>query len=156
MNSNTTIQLSDEFESAISEILPDLYQLLQLYQVSGTFELRLVAPDQSPTIAENHIPPVCVSHWDWQCRCYKCNFLPQDQEPSVASKLGIDSEKLQQFCTDLGSKLSASPRLNQLSSMRADQQSFEVHFPIDPATVNFEQTVVCRWVSNDTLQCSNS
>ena len=141
MDANTTTQLSNEFESALSEILPDLYQLLQSYQISTTLEIVLF--DLCDLADESHLRGIsCVCGKQYQNPC-KCTDPPG---------LEMDLETAQQFCTDIDSTLSMIlPRLGQ-SAQQVDE-SFEVHFLIDSAPANSSQ-LSCRFVDG-VLLCSD-
>jgi hypothetical protein len=140
MNSST-VEIVHKIESTLSEILPDLYQLLQSYQMSSTLEIHLF------DLADNVILGSCwcVDRLQNPCRCNR----------SLSSDLpGLDTEKTQQFCADFDSILSTIlPRLSQAAQQT--DESFEVHFLFDPATVNSAQPVVFQGISDGILKCSN-
>jgi hypothetical protein len=138
MNSVMTNQLSHDFESAYSEILPDLYQLLQHYQVSISSAITIhscVWCNGSTYCYPNMPPPPC----------------PRPRPFDGPEELGLDIEKTQQFYTDVDSKFSTiSPRLNQ--AVQQMDESFEIHFLIDPAT-DSNSHAICRFVDG-ILICS--
>jgi hypothetical protein len=148
MDSSRANQISTEFKSALSEILPDLYQVIKHYQVSGVLKTRL------------HLPISAGCYWVWDgtawhriCTHPSMQFVPELLSFGATSE--PEDDLVQQFCTDFASKLfeQVAP-LTQ--SVQQTDESFEVHFSIDPATVNFDQPVVCRWISDDILKCSTS
>jgi hypothetical protein len=144
MDSNKAQQLSDEIESTLSEILPDLYQSLQAYPVSSTLEIHLF------NLADDTVSSAgsCVCNGVIQKPC-NCGVT---SDPSLP---GLDSEKAQQLCADVDLKLSTIlPRLSR--SAQQSDESFKLHFLIDPATVDPVQSVACQWINCDILQCSNS
>ena len=151
MDTNTATQLSHEFESALSEILPDLYQLLQQYQVSSSLEIVL----------NNPISPLLC--------CIRCNGrsycgnppVPPPECQSVPSCLeltdkidppGAEPEETQQFSKDLASMLSTIlPRISEF--IQQMDESFDVRFLIDPTTVNDSQ-MSCRFINGE-IVCSD-
>lgn len=142
MDCNKAHQLSNEIESAFSEILPDFYQLLQDYKVSCILEIRLFNLDDDSLFSAGS----CFCNGVTQKPC-KCGPLTSDRPA-----LGLDSEKGQQFREEVDSKLrTILPRLRQ--SAEQIDQSFEVHFLIHPATVNPEQPVACHWINDKILKC---
>ncbi len=153
MDSNIANQLSNEFESALSEILPGLYQSLQQHQVSSPLEI-----DLEPGLLEVVNMTTCVC-----CivnGAMKCGPMYQPPAPGAnEDTLGLGIEQAQQLCKDVASKLHAVlPGLSQ--SIKQTGGSFEVHFFIDPAKANDRQPVVCQWVGGapqgNILQCSSS
>jgi hypothetical protein len=127
MNTANATQLSNEFQSALSEILPGLYQLCQNYRITKSINIDLKSPnpDDFPTFR-------CI-------RCIDFNGSPYYVcGPNPACLLGADDnsglelppEKVEQFCTDLASKLSTiGARLSQ--SQPIDAQ-FAVQILIHP------------------------
>ncbi|NJL65206.1 MAG: hypothetical protein HC903_29735 [Methylacidiphilales bacterium] len=93
MDSQIATQVSSEFESALSVIMPDLAQLLQQYQVSGVLKAELT-PAFNGCTYPNGIP--------------SCTALPSGIE-FVYQLIGFgeeqDTEIVQKFWTDIASKL---------------------------------------------------
>lgn len=154
MDSDKANQLSDEIKSALSEVLPDLKQLLQQYQVASPLEINL---GLNSLLSMATSCPCCLVNG-----ILKCNsaYSPHRLQTADEDTLGLDPEKVKQLSTDVGSKLSTVlPHLGQ-SMKQGDQFPLEVHFRIDPATVDSGQPMVCQWVTDkpqgDILQCSNS
>ncbi|WP_446880373.1 hypothetical protein [Phormidesmis sp. 146-33] len=144
MNSVTVNEVSYEFESALSEILPDLYQLLQHYQVSSPLEIHLFGLADDSVSSDRSC--FCDGFIQKPCRC----GITSDPLP-----IGLDSEKAQQLLEDVDSKLSTIlPCLSQ-SAQQIDK-SFEVHFLIEPAKANSGQLVACQWICDNILKCSDS
>lgn len=153
MDSDKAKQVSHEIESVLSEILPDLAQLLQHYQVSRALEIDLV---DLPNTPDSLKAATCCFH-NGLLRC-ACTYAYGAFKPGDAPELGLNPEQAQQLCRDVASKLSTIlPRLSQ--SAQQTDEIFEVHFLIDPATANPGQPVVCKWDSDTSrgniLQCSN-
>ncbi|MBD1847054.1 hypothetical protein H6F89_27330 [Cyanobacteria bacterium FACHB-63] len=166
MNSDQAQQLSSAIRSALSEILPDLLNILQHYQITEGLELRLVNMDQLLTDISQMPSVTCPSensilctYWDRTCPCWRpriCNQSTIGSDDPLG--LGLDPEKTQQFCEDVASKLNLiMPPLGQ--SIPPSDESYEVHFLLDPDTVISQQPVVCEWSSDTSqeniLQCSN-
>ena len=150
MDSVKAQQLSSEFESALSKVLPDLAQLLQKNQVSKTLEIDLGSDFLN---VANTATCTC---------CYikgvlKCGSMYSPPAPMSAGEdtLGMTPDQSLMFCKDVELKLSTVlPALSQF--VKPVNEFFEIHFLIDPATVNPGQSVVCQWGSDSILQCSNS
>lgn len=154
MNPDKATQVSNVIKSALSEILPDLLNLLQHYEIKG-LELRLIDMGQltdisriTPAISSNEIPILCT-YWDPRCPCWKfCNPLV----------IGLDPEKTEQFCNDFAAKLNQimPPSGQPIPSL---DENYEVHLLLDPATAIPQQPMVCEWDSDTSqgniLQCSN-
>ncbi|GEM_PF-6061906 len=152
MDSDMAQQLSDEFASALSKILPDLTQLLQSNQILTTLEI-----DLEPFLLQMLSQATCTC-------CFvngvmKCgpNYTPL--APGVTNNTGgLDPQRAQQLCDNVASNLfTVLPGLSQ--SVKQAGGSFEVHFFIDPTKADDEQPVVCTWVSDaqgSILQCSSS
>lgn len=149
MNSDTMNQLSYEFESALSDILPDLYQLLHHYQLSSPLEivlnnldldiLRCIRCNGIPYCSDSSSPPVCPS-------------LSRLEPTNTVDIPESAPEETPQFSTDLASILSTIlPRLRE--SVQQMDEHFEVHFRIDPAAADRSHSS-CEFV-NGTLLCSN-
>jgi hypothetical protein len=146
MDSDKANQLSNEFASMLSEVLPDLRQLLQSYQISETFEIDLF----DLGTASRSIKGSCLCNGIFQnpCRCSRSVDI---------SEAEFDSEEARQFCAEVDAKLSAIlPRLRQ-SAEQLDG-SFDVHFLIDPAPTSEGKPMVCQWIDDPSegliLQCS--
>lgn len=152
MNSDTVNQVSYEFESALSDILPDLYQLLQHYQVSSPLEIVLNNLDPELGI-------LCCVRCNGLRYCGNPPLLPPWCPPASCLNLtdiddipGSEPEETQQFSTDLASILSTVlPRLSE--SIQQMDERFEVRFCIDPAIANSSH-VSCRFVDG-ILLCSD-
>lgn len=151
MNSDNANQLSDEFEAALSEILPDLVQLLQRYQVSSTLEI-----DLEPQFLNTGTMTSCTCCWVDRTR-YRCGLPGYNKIQQGA--LGLDPAKAEQLSKDIQSKLSTVVQ-GLSSSVEPTNNSFAVHFVVNPAITNSEQSVICQWDNNSSqggiLQCSNS
>ena len=149
MDTNTATQLSNEFESALSKTLPDLYELLQLHQVSETIHIVLdsLNPDSLPIFQciRCTYPNNCVTHPCGSNPTCAPTCDPLGTDGISGSELSPD--KVQQFCTDLASTLSTIfPRLSE--SVRQTDESFKAHILIEPAAVS------CKLVDG-VLLCSN-
>ncbi|BAY96224.1 hypothetical protein NIES37_01530 [Tolypothrix tenuis PCC 7101] len=131
------------FAEAISQILPDLAQLFQQYQVSGVLKTKLL-PETSRG----------CTYIDGRAICTKGFRLELMRESvSFGETSTRDTETEQKFWTDIESKfLEMVDLLSQ--SIQEMSESFEVQFSIETATVNIEQPVVCQWDSNKILHCS--
>jgi hypothetical protein len=153
MNVNTVNQLSYQVKSLLSEILPDIDQLLQQYKVLETLRIHLVDLDQPENALT--LSAFYIRNGFWQFPCNRAKLL--NEVPQYDDTLGLDPERARQFSTDLASKLSTVfPRLSQFAQQA--NESFEVHLSINPATVNPEQSMVCEWVNDpyqsNIFQCS--
>ncbi len=124
MDSDTADQLSNKFESALSEILPDLTQLLQQYQVSEvlTIELKILMGCH-PTPNGGH---VC----NWQPV-----IEPTPEVPGFGEIGEPDPETAQQFWIDIASKMFATMTLLSQSIQQA-KEKFKAHIIIDPAAMD--------------------
>jgi hypothetical protein len=103
MDSNIDNPLSDELESALSEILPSLYQLCQNYRITKSINIDLNSPnldDFSPLGCIRCIDPTGRPYY--VCGANPSCLLGADDN----SGLELPPEKVEQFCTDLASKLS--------------------------------------------------
>jgi hypothetical protein len=146
MNVENATQLSNEFQSALSKILPDLYQLLQKYQVTETLEIELESDFFN--IGNAAIYTCCLV--DGKLRCGSAYQAPGVHEPA----LGLDKETAEKFCQEISLKLRAV-----LPSIKQANAGFGMQLSIDPATANDEQSVVCKWDDQSPghiLQCSSS
>ena len=140
MVNSTVNQLIHEFESALSEILPNLHQLLQQYQILETLEIALFALAAKVSITGGG------------CMCGRIYQNPCQCRPFTPLGLGLDSETAQQFCTEVDSILfTILHRLSQ--AVQQMDESFEVHIFIDPATVS-NRHMFCRFVDG-VLVCSD-
>jgi hypothetical protein len=145
MNSEIANQVSHEIKSALFEIQPDLYQLLQFHQISSTLEIHLL--DVHAQVLDVHAQAVgscwCRGVLQRPCQC------AGGPDPEV---LGLNPVKTQQLCTDVDSKLSlVLPRLSQFAQQM--DESFEVHILIDPVTVS-NSHISCRFVDG-VLLCTD-
>lgn len=153
MDSDKANQLSDEIKSALSEILPDLNQLLQQYQVSSPLEINL---ELNSLLSMATSCPCCLVN-----KVLKCGlrYSPHLLNTADEDTLGLDPEKVKQLSTDVGLKLSTVLSHLSQSMKQGDQFPLEVHFRIDPAIVDSGQPMDCQWITNtpqgDILQCSN-
>jgi hypothetical protein len=145
MDTANATELSDEFQSAFSGILPDLYQLLQIYHVSSSLEIHLSNLVDYSTSSTGSC--FCNGVIQRPCKCDGITTIPPE--------LGLDDDKAQRLLTELDSQLSTIlPGLSQ-SAQQMDE-SFEIHFLIDPAAANSGQPVVCQWTCDNILKCSDS
>lgn len=148
MNSITANQVSHQVKSLLSEVVPDIEQLLQQYEVRETLRIHLVdlgQPENALTSSKTHILNGFL-----QYPCNRATLL--DEVPQYDGGLGLAPEKAQQFGTDLTPKLfTVFPRLSQLA--RQVDESFEIHLSINPAMMSSEQPLACEWV-NDPYQGS--
>lgn len=164
MDSDQAQQLSSAIESALSQILPDLVNLLQQYQVRG-LELYLVNMSQllmgtsqlPPAVNSSEIPILCT-YWDWTCPCWKFCRPGLTNSSNDPLGLGLDPEKTRQFCKDIASKLNQiMPPLGQ--SIPPSEESYEVHLLLAPDIVIPQHPLVCEWSSDTSqgniLECSN-
>jgi hypothetical protein len=144
MNSVTVNEISHELESVLSDILPDLYQLLQHYQVSSPLEIVLSNLDSD------------LLSWG----CIRCSNKAYCGNPPPTSCLKstdtVDNLELEpdetEFSTDLAAILSTIlPRLRE--SIEQIDKHFEVHLYLDPATAN-RNPLSCRLVDGIVL-CSD-
>jgi hypothetical protein len=155
MDSSVAAQLSQEFESALSEILPDLHQVLQRYKVQRVLGISLEIP---VSLAVSSLG--CMLVWNaqlqkWEFRCnfsnvsYATNRVVADK-PSDDT-LGLDADQEKQFCNDIS--LILGKVLSRLAKpIEKSGESFEVQFLLDPATLKSAE-MVCKWDGN-ILQCS--
>jgi hypothetical protein len=158
MDSNTADQLSHEFESALSAIIPEIAQVAQQYQVSGAFKAKLKIVEtalagQSTGQSTGHctvingvrICSTSIEHIN------AIEILSETLTPE------LDSERAEQLWTEIASTLSSTVALLG-QSVQNTGKSFEVHFFIETATLNSEQPVVCQWDNDisevNILQCS--
>jgi hypothetical protein len=152
MDSDKATQVSSEFKSGLSEIMPELVQLLQNNQVSRTLEIELELDFLN--MANQAACTCCLVNG-----IMKCGSMYQAY-PHKASEdtLGLDPEKVRQLCTDVESKLFTVLRRLSLSTKQT-YGIFKAQILIDPDTANPEQPIVCQWVSDtlksNILQCSN-
>lgn len=150
----TAKQMTNELESLLSEVLPDIEQLLQQYEVLETLEIHLVhLAEAEQTLAQTSL--ACyLRNGFMKCPCLNAK---EGEVPQYDELLGLSPEKAEQFSADVASKLSTIfPRLSQLAQQT--DEIFEVHLFINPATVNSEQLMVCQWISDpeqgNIFQCS--
>jgi hypothetical protein len=143
MDSQNAIQVSSEFESALSAILPEIAQLFQQHQASGVLKAEITPAFNGCTYPDGI--PSCTALPS------ELEFVPQlicFGEPSKQ-----ETEIVQEFWTDIASKLfELEILLNQ--SIKKMGDSFKVKFSIDVAKVDIQQSVVCQWDSNNILHCS--
>lgn len=138
MNSDTAQPLSDAIASLLSEIQPDLEQLLQRYPKPEILEIHI--EELLPTSAT--IPMACcLVNGILRCNCTTPSYSAM---LSPAKDIALELNKIM-------------PRLVQ--AIPQAHRSFEVHLRLDHATVT-PQPLVCQW-NNDTaqgvvLQCSNT
>jgi hypothetical protein len=157
-----TIVLSEDMDKAttlvaktISEILPDLAQLFQQYQVSGVLKAKLknevIPPPLFYTMLCRRINGVIICDSSSSPSSPLLEFVHESLSFGEISKQ--DTEIVEKFWTDIASKLFELETLLSQSIQKMGE-SFEVQFSIDTATVNVEQSVVCQWESNNILHCS--
>ncbi|NJR19175.1 MAG: hypothetical protein HC785_28025 [Calothrix sp. CSU_2_0] len=163
MDSQNATQVSSEFESALSAILPEIAQLFQQYQVSGVLKAKLknevIIPEipGMPRIPRPEIPPLVCKRINGIMICdlspspILLEFVPESLSFGEISKQ--DTEIVEKFWTDIASKLFEMETLLSQSIQKMGE-SFEVKFSIDTAKVNLEQSVVCQWDSNNILHYS--
>lgn len=145
MDNEQSKQICDEIESALPEILPDLGQLLQQYQLSEPLEIQLLNLNLSQQ--QTSIGPCCLVGTVIQC-------FPTYRPRVAEDTLGLKPEQAEQLCIDVESKLAAIlPRLSQ--SVQQTDEMFEVHFLIDPANTTAGQSATCK-VVDGVIRCSNS
>jgi hypothetical protein len=146
MDTENATQLSNEFQSALSEILPDLHQLLQEYKISETLKIDLESGFFN--IGNAAVCTCCLVNGGLRCGSAY-------QAPGVHElALGLDNETAESFCQDISLKLRAV-----VPSIKQADMGFGVHLSIDPFTVNNEQSVVCKWgdePQGHILHCSSS
>jgi hypothetical protein len=126
MDSDKSKQICNEIGSALSEILPALYQLLQDYQVSCPITIKQCVSCNGKL--------VCWPQQPQDPRCPPTTPLDDPSEPE------LDSEKMQQFYTSIASEMS---HLSQV--VQQTDESFEIHVLIDPATASNSYTT-CKFV----------
>jgi hypothetical protein len=146
-NATATSTIS-EFESKLSEMLPEIAQLFQQYQVSGVCKGQLKNEEHKVRIEECkkiNGKRICT-----QSSPIFLEFVSESLSFGEISKQ--DTEIVEKFWTDIASKLFEMETLLSQSIQKMGE-SFEVKFSIDTAKVNFEQPVVCQWESN-ILHCS--
>jgi hypothetical protein len=149
MNSEMTSQVSNEIESALSDILPDLVQVLKHYGVSEAVEIRLCGLEHFSTF---HSGERC----HWVCNNGVCNlecvwnpdgtFTNSSGENTLIS----NSEESQQFCADIESKL---PMAAVTQSVQQVAVVPEIYININPSLVN-NVHVSCKFVDG-VIICSN-
>lgn len=145
MDSEQSKQISNEIESVLPEVLPDLEQLLQHYQLSKPLKIELLSLDLSQQ--QTSIGPCCLVDGVVQCG-------PSYRPRITGDTLGLEPEQAEQFCTDVELKLAAIlPHLSQ--SVQQPDERFEVHFLIDPANTSEGQSVTCEFVDG-VIRCSSS
>ncbi len=147
MDSQNAKQVSSEFESALSAIMPDLAQLLRNYQVSEILEISVAGDGVSLASC-----PCCLRNNRLVCGYAYVYTQPEDAD----NTLGLTLAKARQLCEDVGSKLSElwaslSPSVQEFSS-----RDFYYSLLVDPATADTEQKTVCKWLKENSLQCSNT
>jgi hypothetical protein len=150
MDSDKVQQLRNECESILSALIPEIAQLIQQHQASGVLKTRHKIESGGCT----YNPPGGAS-----CTSVPCNLSDLPIMEFVCGLLSFgetsesDTEIAQQFWTDTASKLfELVTFLSQ--SIQQTGEIFEVHLVINAATVNPEQPVVCQWISDDILKCS--
>lgn len=146
MDSVKANQLTSEFESKLSALLPDIDGLIDQYQVSGVVKAKIGEVSSKGCRYINGVPS-CTSV---PPELY-VSFSPESLRFGVTS----DPEVVQQFWTDIASKL-YEPVIFLDQSIEQTGEMFEVRFYIDSSTINREQPVVCQWISDDILKCSNA
>lgn len=143
MDCEQSKQICDEIESALPEVLPDLEQLLQHYQLSKPLEIQLLNLSQQQT----SIGPCCLVYGVMQCGL---NYGPH----VTGDTLGLEPEQAEQLCRDVELKLTTIlPRLSQ--SVQQTDENFKVHFLIDPGNISGGQLGTCKLVDG-VIRCSNS
>jgi hypothetical protein len=152
MDSNKVQQLRNECESIISALIPEIAQLIQQHQASGILKTRYKI--ESGGCKLRPIPPGGID-----CTSVPCNLSNLPIMEFVCGLLSFgetsesDTEIAQQFWADIASKFfELITFLSQ--SIQQTGEIFEVHLVINAATVNPEQPVVCQWISDDILKCS--
>ena len=149
MNSEMTSQISNEIESFLSDVLPDLVQVFKHYDVSETVEIRLRGLEHFSTF---HSGERC----HWVCNNGVCNleciwnpdgaFTTSSGENTLIS----DPEESQQFCADIESKLPMTAIKQSLQQVAVVP---EIYININPNLVN-NVHVYCKFVDG-VIICSN-
>jgi hypothetical protein len=152
MDSDKVQQLRNECESIISALIPEIAQLIQQHQASGILKTKFKIAGGS--CRPRPIPPGGID-----CTSVPCDLsnIPIMEFVCGLLRFGETSESnteiAQQFWADIASK--SSELITFLSqSIQQTGEIFEVHLVINTATVNLEQPVVCQWISDDILKCS--
>jgi hypothetical protein len=151
MDSDKVQQLKNECESTISAVIPEIAQLIQQHQASGILKTRYKIESGGCTYNPSGAPicntSVPCNLSDLPIMEFICGLL------TFGETSESDTEIAQQFWTDIASKLfELVTFLSQ--SIQQTGEIFEVHLVINAATVNPEQPVVCQWISDDILKCS--
>ena len=153
MHPNTKNLLKEDIATALSEILPELAQVFQKYEVSSTVEIHLtdlsaldLAQEQ---MSVSNKATCCFHSGVMKCTCDH-EYASRPQVSDIGD-LNLSLDQAIQFSDDIGSKLTTIlPGLSQFSGQV--DQNFEVHFLLDPAIANSGQPVVCQCFDNS-LRC---
>jgi hypothetical protein len=151
MNSVMTSQISNEIESALSEVLPDLVQVLKNYGVSEAVEIRLrglahfstLDPGGRCTVVCSGSPLVChvVCFWDPENPFTNSN---------IENTIVPNPEETEQFCADIESKL---PMAAIKQSVLQSEEVPEIYINIDPAPLD-NVRLSCKFVDG-VIICSD-
>jgi hypothetical protein len=142
MDSQNATQVSSEFESALSAIMPDLAQLLQNYQLSEILQINVEGMSLAGCTC-------CVIDGGMVCTSsYRQRTTSEDT-------LGLTPEKAEQLSKDVESKLS-EVWASLSPSVQQPNESFELRLLVNPAIAYPKQTTVCKWLQDNVLQCSHS
>jgi hypothetical protein len=150
MDTQNATQVSSEFESALSAVMPVLAQLLQKYNVSISRTLEIELESSLSFISSGSFGCTCC-FINGVMRCgtgYRIS-LPQ-------GGVGLDAGKAEQLCQDVQSELSKALR-NLSEAAKETNGTFKAQIFINPALDSPGKPIVCQWVSQDNiLKCSNS
>jgi hypothetical protein len=146
MNSDAAKQLSDAIESALSIPIPEIDQLVQQYQLSEVLEIIIEPISRELRIKINRTPPV-EEFCTYPGGIPKCSMMPE--EPILGETLALDSEMVQEFCTNIASKV--FPAMTFLSQSGQEVgETFKVLLILNPATANNRQAMFCKYVNDST------
>lgn len=146
MNSDTAKQLSDAIESTLSIPVLEIDQLVHQYQISEVLEIIIEPISRELRINIKRVPPA-EAHCTYPGGIPKCSKMPE--ETILAETLALDSEMVQEFCTNIASKV--FPAMTFLSQSGQEVgETFKVLLILNPATANNRQTMFCKYVNDST------
>jgi hypothetical protein len=151
MNSEMTSQVSNEIESALSEVLPDLVQVLKHYGVSESVEIRLRGLKHFSTLDSGERCTVVCSGSPLVCHVV-CIWDPENPftNSNIENTIVPNPEETQQFCADIESKL---PMVAIRQSVLQTEEVPEIYINIDPALVD-NVRLSCKFVDG-VIICSD-
>jgi hypothetical protein len=154
MNSDMAKQLSDAIESTLSIPIPEIDQLVHQYQISEVLEIIIDSMSGELEINMDLNPPGDPKKCTKIDNKWVCDWAPESPlsapgMPISGNTLALDSETIQQFCTNIASKLSTAITLLSQSAQEVGER-FKVLLILDPVTANNRQTMFCEYINDAT------